>query len=354
MNIDPKILSTAEATALSLRELYHSYGYSLYRMSRFEPYDLYAQNRSFVAGENILTFTDTNGRLMALKPDVTLSIIKNYRSGQQKVCYRESVYRDSGSAHEFREILQTGIECIGEIGLCEQAEILTLAVESLSRISDEYLLDIASVGLINGLLRETGTDEASRNEFLKLLQEKNVFRIRSLAAQNGIRQEVVNVWERFASMYGDARMLLPELKRLCLNSEMEQGCEELADICGVLEGVDLKVDSSIVSDLGYYNGLVFKGYIPGVHSAILSGGRYDNLVRKLGKSADAIGFAVYLDRLEELDRDEQDTDADVLLCYGDKPAEEAMEKARELRAEGNSVRLQRIPDEGRYRRVIQL
>ena len=64
-----------ERAGLLLRELYHQHGYQLYRMSKFEPYDLYARNRSFLVSENILTFTDTDGRLMALKPDVTLSII---------------------------------------------------------------------------------------------------------------------------------------------------------------------------------------------------------------------------------------------------------------------------------------
>ncbi|NLD83159.1 MAG: hypothetical protein GX637_03260, partial [Clostridiales bacterium] len=80
---------------LSLRELYAAYGYRPYKMSKFEPYDLYVQNRSFVTGDHILTFTDTDGRLMALKPDVTISIIKNYRGGQQKICYHENVYRDT-------------------------------------------------------------------------------------------------------------------------------------------------------------------------------------------------------------------------------------------------------------------
>ena len=75
----------------SLRELYTASGYRLYKMSKFEPYDLYQENRSFVTGGNILTFTDTDGRLMALKPDVTLSVIKNYRGGQQKICYHENV-----------------------------------------------------------------------------------------------------------------------------------------------------------------------------------------------------------------------------------------------------------------------
>ena len=71
MNIDPRVLSDSEYVELRLRALYYSALYRPYRMSRFEPYDLYAQNRSFIAGDRILTFTDRGGKLMALRPDVT-------------------------------------------------------------------------------------------------------------------------------------------------------------------------------------------------------------------------------------------------------------------------------------------
>ena len=37
------------------------YGYIQYKMSKFEPYDLYVQNKSFLVSEDILTFTDADG-----------------------------------------------------------------------------------------------------------------------------------------------------------------------------------------------------------------------------------------------------------------------------------------------------
>ena len=77
MNISFNALKNEERAVFSLRELYGSYGYIRHKVSKFEEYDLYARNKSFLVSENILTFTDTDGRLMALKPDITLSIIKN-------------------------------------------------------------------------------------------------------------------------------------------------------------------------------------------------------------------------------------------------------------------------------------
>ncbi len=72
----------------------------------------------------------------------------------------------------------------------------------------------------------------------------------------------------------------------------------------------VNLDFSIVNDMDYYTGIIFQGFINGVPSSILSGGRYDNLLRKLGKDADAIGFAVYLDLLERFDSKEKEYDVD--------------------------------------------
>ena len=104
------ILRREECIVFGLRALYSKYGYRPYRMSKFEEYDLYADNRSFLPSGGVITFTDTNGRLMALKPDVTLSIAKNLGGGPEaapeKLYYDESVYRAPDSGLGFQEITQ--------------------------------------------------------------------------------------------------------------------------------------------------------------------------------------------------------------------------------------------------------
>ena len=60
MQIDPKILSTEERGGCLLRSLYRRFGYSQYKMSRFEEYALYIRNKDFLASEGIISFTDTN------------------------------------------------------------------------------------------------------------------------------------------------------------------------------------------------------------------------------------------------------------------------------------------------------
>ena len=106
-------LLPAERVSLTLRGLYQSFGYTRYRVGKFEEYDLYARNRNFLSDDRILTFSDINGQVMALKPDVTLSIIKNTRGDDRmrKVWYTENVYRVPRGGDSFQEIRQTGLEC---------------------------------------------------------------------------------------------------------------------------------------------------------------------------------------------------------------------------------------------------
>ena len=118
MNYFSNVLKSDEKAIYSLRALYREYGYSLYKVSKFEEYDLYAHNKSFLVSSNILTFTDTNGKLLALKPDVTLSIVKNISNGDtvtHKLCYNENVYRTSSDSDGFREIMQTGCRLVAQL-----------------------------------------------------------------------------------------------------------------------------------------------------------------------------------------------------------------------------------------------
>ena len=85
MNLDETILKPEECASLSLRTLYAQHGYRPYRTSRFEDYELYSKNKDFLISQNVVTFTDTNGRLKALKPDVTLSIIRDTRNSPEQL-----------------------------------------------------------------------------------------------------------------------------------------------------------------------------------------------------------------------------------------------------------------------------
>lgn len=308
MTIDTSLLSNDEKAVFKLRLLYERAGYKKYKMDQFEEYDFYMRNKDFLVDDGMISFTDTNGKLMALKPDVTLSIVKNSVDKEkvvQKLYYDESVFRIAKGSQSFKEIMQTGLECIGDIGNEEVCEVLTLAAKSLYEISPNYILNISHMGMVTGLLSEFKLSSDKERRAIKWISEKNVHSIVKLCAEENIDESLVEKLVCLINSYGSIKETLESIEGVISNSAMEEAYGELLEFCDIMTEVgydkNIQVDFSIINDLNYYNGMVFQGFVDGISVAILSGGRYDNLMQKLGKKSKAIGFAVYLDFLERMD-----------------------------------------------------
>ena len=346
MIFSEKVLRSEELAAYKMRELYRNNGYLQYKVSKFEEYDLYAKNKNFLVSDKLLTFTDTNGKLMALKPDVTLSIIKNVVANEKasyKVYYDERVYRTTGSGDGFREIMQTGLESIGNIDAFSQSEVVMLAMKSLETVSEDYLLDISNMSFLEGLLESAGVDSASMSDFIELIGSKNIPAIKALSAKQSISAENTDRICRVSSMYAPIKTALAEIKPLLSGEKMKNAYDELYELYTILSAYGLTdklyVDFSIVNDMNYYDGIIFKGFINGIYDSVLSGGRYDRLMEKLGKKTGAIGFALYLDRLERFGEESQGYDVDVLLLYSaDTQTKDIIDAIKAFSAEGKTVR----------------
>lgn len=343
------LLKKEEQVIFSLRTVFEQYGYKKFKMSKFEEYDFYADNRSFLSSETILTFTGLDGKLLALKPDVTLSIVKNTKGNREtpeRVYYNENVYRARKGSGEYKEIMQVGLEYIGEVDEYATLEVLLLAQKSLKAISDAYIMDLSHMGFVAGLMEEVALPYAKQQALLSCISEKNAHGIRSICKESGLAEDMTERLETLTSLYGSLEETLPQAKALCCNAKMEQAVKELEDILRCLKiggnEKNVNLDFSIVNDMDYYTGVIFQGFINGVPSGILSGGRYDNLLHKMGKDADAIGFAVYLDLLERFETVEKEYDVDTLLLYEDGADTAALAKAAQMLTDnGQSVLVQK-------------
>ena len=299
------VLSRDERATFTLRKLYADYGYTRYKMNKFEEYDLYVRNKDFLISDSIITFTDTDGKLLALKPDVTLSIIKNSATctGVNKLFYNENVYRVSRGTGAFREIMQTGLECIGEVGKDEIREVLTLAAKSLAAISESYVLEISSLDVVRSVLSHFGISKSGAKAINEYLGKKNTDGIKAVCESEGLSSSAAAKIELLASVYGRADRVLPRLDELKLDIETTAAIDSLAEIVSGLD-CEVSIDFSVTGGSNYYNGVSFCGFIEGVPTSILRGGQYDALVERIsGKRAGAVGFAVYLDELERLGKD---------------------------------------------------
>lgn len=299
MEIDA-ILTAEEKASLALRALYAGSGYQPYKMSKFEPYDLYAANKDFLSGEHIITFTDISGRLMALKPDVTLSIIKNTEIAPgevKKLYYNETVYRVPKGAPGFRELTQVGLECFGETTAENVSEVILLACESLKAIAPEYVLDLSHFGLISDVIQNAGLSGAAAGAVITCLNEKNAHGLLSVCEENGVSAENRSRLETLLRVYGAPQKVLPQLENVFGGNPYIQ---ELSAVVNAVGSDQLRIDFSVPANIKYYNGIVFKGYVKGLPDYVLSGGRYDPLMKRLKKNCRALGFAVYLDALQQM------------------------------------------------------
>ncbi|MBQ8088911.1 MAG: ATP phosphoribosyltransferase regulatory subunit [Clostridia bacterium] len=338
-------LSPAERATLQLRGLYEQYGYRLYQVSQFEEYGLYLQFKRFLNGGRILSFTDLDGRLLALKPDVTLSIAKNARldRGAEKVYYIENVYRESLAAGTMQEIAQMGLEYIGGIGAYAQAEVLDIAQQTLASIGPQLILEVSHMGFLTGLFEALGLEGEAARSVLKALSAKSAHGVEAAAKRAGIGRAGVSVLSEITALSGSCESALRAARQLCLNGRMTAALDELYEtVRAVGDTSALRMDFTLQGDVEYYDGLLMAGYLDGIPRAVLSGGRYDGLMKKLGKSAGAVGFALYLDDLKRLPRAQRALDADVLiLADEDVGATELLKAVRELIAQGLRVRVER-------------
>ena len=292
-----------KAIDLALQSLYESYGYSLFNMSKFEEYELYAQNKKFLLSSHVITFTDTTGRLMALKPDVTLAIVKNTKdepNRRKKLYYTESVYRVSQKSSTFREIQQSGVECLGDVDALALSEILQMAKESLDVVSTDSILTVSSLDLIDLAVKALGTPQNREGDILDCVGEKNRHGIDEILTEEGIPTEKGAFLKALLQNYGAPSKVLPRIAPYCTSDEAKAVLENFEHILSALDTKGIVVDFSTLGDMRYYTGIVFRGYINGIAEAVLSGGEYNRLMQKMQKKSRAVGFAVYLDLFYEL------------------------------------------------------
>lgn len=340
MNAYKSILKREEQAIYALRGLYQRYGYLPYKMSRFEEYDLYVRNKDFLLSEQIITFADRNGKLLALKPDVTLSIIKNAADEPgkvQKLYYNENVYRADKSSHSIKEILQTGLECVGDLGVYEIAEVVLLAAKSLSLLGGAFVLDVSHMGFVAAVLDDCGVE--NRAAALNCLRQKNAHELLTLCDSRS--ELAAKKLELLASVSGPADQVLEQMKDVITTEAERSAFTQLQALCEILDrsgyGSTVRIDFSVGNDMKYYSGVVFKGYLEGIYTSILSGGQYDKLLRKMGRTSKAIGFALYLDLLERQGRGENSFDVDTVILHDGSADPEALIAAAEEASKNGSV-----------------
>ena len=335
-----------------IHSVFHSYGYDDIQTPTFEYFDIFNKERGSVASNNMYKFFDREGYTLVLRPDMTPSIARSaakYFMDEEmpiRFCYVGNAYiNNSEYQGKLKEFTQIGSELIGDDTSDADAEVISMVIDSLlSSGVKEFQLEIGHPEFFKGLIEQSGLSEEKTEQLRELIDNKKYFGIETVLEDTNIDKELFDIFVGFQDYFGNIDMIL-NLKKLDLNNRSLQALERLEKLYNILTVYGLEkyvsFDLSMLSMYEYYTGVVFKGYTYGTGDAIVTGGRYDNLLSQFGKNAPAIGFAVNLDRLMmAMERQhllsENINDSKIVL-YSENDREYAISYAESLRDNGQKI-----------------
>jgi ATP phosphoribosyltransferase regulatory subunit len=294
-----------------LRGVFEQKGYREVRTPGLEFYDVFSSNAAYYRQESMYKLTDNRGRLMTVRPDSTIPIARMTATKLKgcalpmRVYYAQQVFRQQPELRGKRaEIMQMGIELIGDSGFASDVEILTTAAEALAACSPlPFRIEIGHVGVFNLLMSRLEAASADKERIHGHIAAKNYAALDDML--EGARQtEIAGMLRALPKLFGGAEAL-HEARTLFRGRDPEllDMLEYLERIYGVLLGLGLNdrimIDLGLVNQAEYYSSMVFKGYMASSGDAVLSGGRYDGLFKDFGEDLPATGFALHVDALAD-------------------------------------------------------
>lgn len=263
-----------------------------------ENYDLITAIDRSINQENLYKLTDNTGHLLALRPDNTTPIARiaatKLRNAElpQKLYYNQNIYRiNTDYSGKRNEILQSGIELIGESGLKADLLCIMTALEALKSLGLKCKLEIGHVGFFNALLKELDLDDEEAATVRNFVEMKNFVSLNMF--DKNLQNEKIR---KLPLLYGDHEVFGEAAELASGNKEANDALNYVKKVYDLLDNAgyadEIMVDMGIVHKFDYYTGIVFRGYIEGAGEPVLKGGRYDNLISAFGYDLPATGFAI--------------------------------------------------------------
>lgn len=338
-----------------LKKAMEQYGYHIIQTPTFEFFDIFGKEIGTTPSKDLYKFFDREGNTLVLRPDITPSVARAAAKyfGEEdmpiRLYYMGNTFTNNSSYQgRLKENTQLGAELIGDNSVEGDAEILSLAIESLKTAGlKEFQLSVGHADFFQGLVEAAGLSEEDEEELRELISNKNYFGV----------DEMVSKWEMEESLRSLFRMLggsyfaieeMAGARALAVNyPKVLSAVVRLEELHKILEvyGVDKYVsyEPGLVSNYQYYTGIIFSGYTFGSGEPILKGGRYDKLLSHFGKDAPSIGFAVVVDQLMlALSRQKikvEVSHAGEMIVYTKEHLSDAILMAGNLRADGFNVEL---------------
>lgn len=338
--------------------LFEKWGYKEVITPTLEFYETFNYNSQTLKEEDMYKFFDNRGRILVLRPDMTIPIARVVQTKLKdvefpiKLRYTSNVFRVHESLGGKRnEYTDCGIEFVGLEDKKSDLEILVLALEALKKLGlNDFKLEIGNIGIFNGAFKDLEMSQEDKEMIAKFIEEKNLKNLEDYLVGLEMKDEYKNFFNKLPWLFGN-KQIIDEAKKLVFNEEIKESLAYLEELYNQLEtlgyGDNVTFDLGMVPRLNYYTGIIFRGYGEGHGNILLSGGRYDNLIEFSRAFVPAIGFSIDINSVIstfELNEELIQNENIYKIYYDDKDRIEAIKKSEELREQGYIVEL--LPKEG--------
>ena len=287
-----------------------NHGCKIIETPSFEDYDVYQHFFPQLRQQMVKTI-DTDGRVLVLRPDVTLPIVETAarefpRSNQLlKFGYVSTVFREYyGRSTYGKDVLQGGIEILGDSSPECDGEVIVTAAEILKAVGVENIrIDIGTAAYTQALFDGLPLSEEQKATLKGYMAERNLVACKSYIASLPISSDARKALEALPVLFGPYAQTLSKARDYSINSGMLNALSRLERVydyilyAGYADKVQL--DFGFASRLGYYTDTVFKVYVDGALYDIIDGGRYDQLSSRFGVDRPACGFGMNINLLYE-------------------------------------------------------
>ena len=337
-----------------IRKVFDSYGYEEIETPSFEYFEVFSREVGTIPSKDLYKFFDREGNTLVLRPDFTPSVSRacaTYFNPEHQVItlsYTGNTFINNSSFRgRLKETTQMGVERMGDDSPEADAEILAMTVECLLATGlTEFQVSVGQVDYYKAIFAQTGMSQEEEEELRELISQKNYFGVEELVKNKNMDKSLARVLSQLPQMFGSTEVL-EKAKSLTDNPQALKAVARLEEIYELLKvyGYEKYVtfDFAMLSKYHYYTGIIFQAYTYGTGEALIKGGRYNQLMKHFGKPAASIGFAIVVDNLlMALSRQKIEMEGEegvTVITYRKENRIQAIQKAKELRAQGRNVAL---------------
>lgn len=290
----------------SAANVFSSYGYLPVTSPTFEYNDVFC-GMGGVKDNRVFKFLDKDGALLVLRPDMTPAIARIAATAYSKkdlplkFFYIEGMFRTNENYQgKLREFTQAGIEFLGINSIEADAEVVSVAINSLLEVGvSNFKIDLGHALFLKGVIEESNVSDDIAAEIQKNIIKKNYVAVNELA-ENISNEDIKYILQELPLLIGDLSVI-DNVKNRVSNEKSIEAINYLTELYSILSEMGfadyVSFDLGVIGSMDYYTGLIFRGYAKGSGASILDGGRYDNMVEQFGANMPAVGFALKVNEL---------------------------------------------------------